>query len=973
MPNAKTTFFVATDGNDKWSGRLASPNADGTDGPFATLTRARDAIRQLKYAEGLQQPIEVQVRGGTYYLSEPLRLSGGDSGTAQFPITYTAYPGEKPILSGGKRFTDWQTYQRDTEQLVSTRIRDFLSKSSLLKKGDRKKENQPVSGSPDAIRATYRTVEEKEIQRYNQLLDAVSSLGRMRQEALQEMQRIQGTIEELDKEMEDSLSLIESEPEKSDQYREAYERAFRQKERLKERLEEMDAKAKELTERTENYRRELSKFQERIEVLRREGDEAVADLVQSQAIIHIEQRLQGISGERTDETLQAAQRKLEDTKAKIKRRLQEFSEEETNQERKVDETQEETEIASKSIVCASLPEVKRGRWWFRQLFFNGKRMIRARYPKSDQEDPLYSGWAFVESPVPEGDENPIAFRYEPDIFPRRWAKPEQAEVFIIPGSCWISDIIPVKEVDYENHTIHLTRPVGPTYHTLTGATAIRAGNRFYVENVLEELTQPGEWCLDTETGTLYFWPPEGTVESGEVVAPTIERLIQMIGTPDEPVSHIAIRGFTLTHTLAQFPTLDSYYKTPNAGSTIYMENTTDCAIEDNLFDAVGGDAIRLQNNNARNRIVGNEIADAGAYGIFLGSFQRGFSRHDTMSGDSPSPPEWYNYPEDRDITVKAWPKSTHHLISNNHIHHVGVFEKHACGIAMFGISSVDNIISHNLIHHTPRFGIGMMSGFGRVIIEYNELHHLSLETCDTGGITANRWYTYEKDPDLCRGNIVRFNCIRDVIGCGAYDKKWEPVGSAKAGGKISVPYYGWAIYFDNAPMNVLVYGNITSRNTLGGIMISHYCKNVMVENNIFIDSDQSQAYLLFGGEMENIRFRRNIFSFTNPQANFLRLNLHGDVDLAEVLAEFDYNLFFNAAGKELTYIGLPGEGTMARWREMGYDEHSVIADPMFVDPANGNYALKPDSPAMEIGFKPIDLSRIGLVCDVIPILHKDEA
>ena len=41
-------FYVATDGNDGWSGKLESPNADKTDGPFATLARARDAVRELK-------------------------------------------------------------------------------------------------------------------------------------------------------------------------------------------------------------------------------------------------------------------------------------------------------------------------------------------------------------------------------------------------------------------------------------------------------------------------------------------------------------------------------------------------------------------------------------------------------------------------------------------------------------------------------------------------------------------------------------------------------------------------------------------------------------------------------------------------------------------------------------------------------------------------------------------------------------
>ena len=55
------------------------------------------------------------------------------------------------------------------------------------------------------------------------------------------------------------------------------------------------------------------------------------------------------------------------------------------------------------------------------------------------------------------------------------------------------------------------------------------GNRFYVENVLEELDQPGEWCLDTESGTLYFWPPAGSAPGAEVVAPFADRLLELLG------------------------------------------------------------------------------------------------------------------------------------------------------------------------------------------------------------------------------------------------------------------------------------------------------------------------------------------------------------------------------------------------------------------------------------------------------------
>lgn len=94
-------FYVATDGNDAWSGQLPAPNADKTDGPFATLVRSRDAIRQLKATGRLNKPVTVMVRGGTYYLPEPFTLTPQNSGTKENSITYAAYSGEEPILSGG--------------------------------------------------------------------------------------------------------------------------------------------------------------------------------------------------------------------------------------------------------------------------------------------------------------------------------------------------------------------------------------------------------------------------------------------------------------------------------------------------------------------------------------------------------------------------------------------------------------------------------------------------------------------------------------------------------------------------------------------------------------------------------------------------------------------------------------------------------------------------------------------------------
>ncbi|MEI6499649.1 MAG: right-handed parallel beta-helix repeat-containing protein, partial [Armatimonadota bacterium] len=98
-------LYVATNGDDRWSGRLATPNAGRTNGPFATLERAQQAARTLLQR---QTPVRVQVRGGTYYLERPLRFGPADSGTAQAPMVYEAYPGEEPVLSGGRPVTDWR-------------------------------------------------------------------------------------------------------------------------------------------------------------------------------------------------------------------------------------------------------------------------------------------------------------------------------------------------------------------------------------------------------------------------------------------------------------------------------------------------------------------------------------------------------------------------------------------------------------------------------------------------------------------------------------------------------------------------------------------------------------------------------------------------------------------------------------------------------------------------------------------------
>ncbi|MBM3240616.1 right-handed parallel beta-helix repeat-containing protein [Candidatus Poribacteria bacterium] len=154
VQEAQADFYVALNGNDSWSGTLPSPDVNNNpltpfgkgeknDGPFATIERAQEAVRSLKqqvYSEkkppiekrfigsphkyGAGKDILVLIRGGYYSLDKPLNFGPDDGGervetdlpTGAFEfhklkdhfVTYAAYPGETPIISGGKKITSWR-------------------------------------------------------------------------------------------------------------------------------------------------------------------------------------------------------------------------------------------------------------------------------------------------------------------------------------------------------------------------------------------------------------------------------------------------------------------------------------------------------------------------------------------------------------------------------------------------------------------------------------------------------------------------------------------------------------------------------------------------------------------------------------------------------------------------------------------------------------------------------------------------
>ena len=96
------SLHISPTGNDTWPGT--------SEQPFASIVRARDAIREVK-KRGLERPVRVRIHGGTYDLAETLVLTPEDSGTSACPITWEAVAGERVVVRGCRRITGWQRWK----------------------------------------------------------------------------------------------------------------------------------------------------------------------------------------------------------------------------------------------------------------------------------------------------------------------------------------------------------------------------------------------------------------------------------------------------------------------------------------------------------------------------------------------------------------------------------------------------------------------------------------------------------------------------------------------------------------------------------------------------------------------------------------------------------------------------------------------------------------------------------------------
>ena len=203
------------------------------------------------------------------------------------------------------------------------------------------------------------------------------------------------------------------------------------------------------------------------------------------------------------------------------------------------------------------------------------------------------------------------------------------------------------------------------------------------------------------------------------------------------------------------------------------------------------------------------------------------------------------------------------------------------------------------------------------IIEYNHLHDIGKEMLsDMGGI-----YTLGEQP----GTRIRNNLIHDIA---------------------SFTYGGWGIYPDEGSSDMLIENNIVYHCKSAGFH-QHYGRENIVRNNIFAFNREDQLMRTRAEPHVSFTFERNIVYF--DQGRCWARNWTGDKFTMKD------NLYFDTRG-----AGHPLRGEIVRRVEGGgQDTDSVIADPLFVNAGNFDFRLRPDSPALKMGFQQIDMSTVG--------------
>jgi hypothetical protein len=539
-----------------------------------------------------------------------------------------------------------------------------------------------------------------------------------------------------------------------------------------------------------------------------------------------------------------------------------------------------------------------------QLFVNGQRQILARYPNFDPGAKYLNGWA------------------EDAISPeraRRWADPRGGYIHALHEYLWGSLHFIITGKDANG---------GPTYEggwQSNRPAPMHAQYRF-VENIFEELDSPGEWFLDKEKHILYFYPPPGLdLQNAVIEIVRLKHLVEMRGTAGSPVRGIGMRNLAFRHTARTFmetrePLLRSDWRIYRGGA-LYLTGTEDCYVDNCTFDQLGGNCIFVSNYNRSFRASQCHIAAAGASGIaFVGdpaavrnplfSYD---TRHTVEQLDQTPGPLTNNYPENC-------------LVEDCLIYRTGRVEKQTAPVEIDMSKSI--VVRHVSAYDVPRAGINIGDGcWGGHHIDYCDIFDTVKETGDHGSFNSwgrDRWWG-TKGIDL------------DTVLIGSH--RSLPMLDAMAPNTLSNSRWrcdhGWDIDLDDGSTNYRIHNNLCLS---GGLKLREGFYRIC-ENNVLVNNTL-HPHVWFN-DSHDVFTNNIVFAPYRP------------IQMRKWTQEIDFNLLHRLDQESATPAKPLQELSSG-------DAHSLTGNAHFINAADGDYSVKPGSPALALGFVNFDMQSFGV-------------
>jgi hypothetical protein len=546
---------------------------------------------------------------------------------------------------------------------------------------------------------------------------------------------------------------------------------------------------------------------------------------------------------------------------------------------------------------------------------------------------------------------------------RNWENISDIEVVARPHYGWVSNILPLRSIDFENNVAYTTVPA--TYYiTKLSGSGDDANPNLRVLNAIDHLDKPGEWVINSRENKIYYWPEDG--EPSNIYYPVSKEIIRLEGNEENGriIKNIIFRGITFAH--GDRDTMEdgdigiqhdwAFYNKSDA--LVRFADTENCVIDECIFIASGGGGVRLDAYSQNNKIINNEFKYLGGTAILLSGYG----------------------PGNKDV-------NRNNEIINNWIYKVG--ESYLHSPALFVSQSGGNRIAHNLIHNIPYTGIvisGPRPQFFNVkwmgnrreltgtvrwegvkdivnpewqrysahandwdvmfphlfashnVIEYNEIHHV-MEQMDDGNaiyLSGTGW-----------NNIVRKNFVHHNFS----------------------PHRQASLRSDDYAKDVTFSDNIIYKFSRAGIVAKY---DATITNNYIIDYVPTEmvdgekhsplAFIFIGawGPIKGGIAKRNIcYQSAGGSIDFMRFaatsRLLASLEEFPKITDFDIesNLYYAA--------GMPHSSLeqLIQLQEQGVENNSIVADPLFEGLESKGFRLKKNSPAFNLGIKQIEFEKMG--------------